>query len=293
MTHDRSLDGVTTDLAGRMTYAGYLRLDKILTAQQPLSDPPHHDEMLFIIQHQTTELWFKLIIHELRAAIGFIAAGEMEPSFKVLARIRHILSQLVDQWSVLATLTPTEYAQFRHVLGRASGFQSVQYRMVEFLLGNKDRRLLEMHSHDPAAHAELLAALEAPGLYDTVLRYLHSRGLPVPREVIERDVSQPWTEHPGVVNVFRIVYENPHEHWDAYEMAEKLVDLDEQFGQWRFRHLRLVQRIIGLKRGTGGSAGVPFLREAIDRLFFPELWDVRTEIKDVAPPQEPGESPAA
>lgn len=284
MTHDRSLEGVTTDLAGRMTYGGYLRLDAILSAQQPLSDPPHHDEMLFIIQHQATELWFKLIIHELKAALGFIGAGDMEPSFKVLARVKHILSLLVDQWSVLATLTPTEYAQFRHVLGKASGFQSVQYRMVEFLLGNKDRRLLEMHRHDAAAYAELEATLEAPSVYDAFLRHLHKGGLPVPDEIVNRDVTQPWTPHSGVVAVFRTIYENPHDHWDGYEMAEKLVDLDEHFGQWRFRHLRLVQRIIGMKRGTGGSSGAPFLREAVDRLFFPELWDVRTEIRDLPPP---------
>ena len=284
MTHDRSLEGVSTDLAGRMTYAGYLRLDKILSSQQPLSDPPHHDEMLFIIQHQTTELWFKLIIHELRGALRFIGAGDMEPSFKVLARIKHILSQLVDQWSVLATLTPTEYAQFRHVLGRASGFQSPQYRMVEFMLGNKDRRMLEIHKYDSAAYAELKEALEAPSVYDAFLRHLARRGLPVPQEVVERDVSEAHTPHPGVVEVFRMVYEDPKQYWDAYEMAEKLVDLDEQFGQWRFRHLRLVHRVIGMKTGTGGSAGVPFLRDAIDRLFFPELWDVRTHIREVAPP---------
>lgn len=270
--------GIVTDLTGRMTYAGYLQLDRLLSAQVPLSEPAHHDELLFIIQHQTTELWFKLVIHELRAAMALIARNELEGCFKILSRVKNIQAQLFSQWSVLATLTPSEYMEFRHVLGPASGFQSVQYRMVEFLLGNKDRAMLAVHTHDPGAHAALGAALAAPSLYDEFLRYLARRGFAVPRDVLERDVSLPHENHPGVVAVFKVIYQNPEEHWDAYEMAEKLVDIDEQFALWRFRHVKVVERIIGFKRGTGGSSGVPFLRKLVELVFFPELWSVRTEI---------------
>jgi tryptophan 2,3-dioxygenase len=270
--------GIETDLAGQMTYSGYLDLSRLLSAQHVRSDPPHHDEMLFIIQHQTTELWLKLVIHELRAAMAHVRADELEPSFKILARVKHIQSQLVDQWSVLSTLTPTEYVQFRHVLGKGSGFQSVQYREVEFLLGNKSRELLKVHRHDEAATATLTAALEAPSIYDEFLRYLGRRGMAVPREVLERDVSEPHERHDGVVKVFTEIYSNPDKHWDAYEMCEKLIDIDEQFSLWRFRHMKVVARVIGYKRGTGGSSGVPFLRQMIEHVFFPELWDVRTEL---------------
>ncbi|GIW74177.1 MAG: tryptophan 2,3-dioxygenase [Phycisphaerales bacterium] len=273
-----------TDLADRMTYSGYLRLDKILSAQHPLSSPPHHDEMLFIIQHQTTELWLKLMIHELRAAIDAVHRDDLEPCFKILARVKHVLEQMLNQWSVLATLTPTEYAQFRGVLGNASGFQSVQYRHVEFLLGNKDARMLEVHRHDPQAYATLKDALEAPSLYDAFLASLHRAGLPIPKDVLERDFTTPRQIDERVVDVFKTIYEDPHRYWQAYEMAEKLVDVDDQFGQWRFRHLRTVHRIIGMKRGTGGSSGVPFLRQMIDHLFFPELWEVRTRIEELPPP---------
>lgn len=272
-----------TDLADRMTYGGYLHLEKILTAQQPLSDPPHHDEMLFVIQHQTTELWLKLMIHELRAAIAAVQAGDLEPSFKILARVKHILAQLLNQWSVLATLTPTEYAQFRGVLGNASGFQSFQYRLVEFLLGNKDRRMLKVHEHDRANHSVLAEALEAPSIYDAFLAYMHGQGLPIPEDVVNRDYAEPREMDERVIAVLKTVYENPNEHWASYEMAEKLVDVDDQFGQWRYRHLRTVHRIIGMKRGTGGSSGVPFLRQMIDHQFFPELWEVRTRIEELPP----------
>jgi tryptophan 2,3-dioxygenase len=277
----RDLDeGLERDLADRMTYAGYLRLGTLLSAQQPLSRPEHHDELLFIIQHQTTELWFKLVIHELRAAIELVRRDELEGTFKILARVKNIQAQLIAQWTVLSTLTPTEYAQFRHVLGPASGFQSAQYRLIEFLLGNKDRRLLEFHRHAPDDHRALETALKAPDLYDEFLRLLARRGLPVPPEVLGRDVSEPHAPHPGVVAVLRTVYENPERHWDAYEMCEKLVDLDEQIALWRFRHVKVVERIIGYKRGTGGSAGVAFLRKLVEHNFFQELWDVRSEIKD-------------
>ncbi len=272
-------DGAISDFADRMTYSGYLQLDSLLSAQKPLSNPEHHDEMLFIIQHQTTELWFKLVLHELRAALFHIQRDELEPCFKILARIKHIQAQLVSQWSVLATLTPTEYGEFRHVLGSSSGFQSVQYRLVEYLLGNKDAAMLQVHRHH-ALHLELLEdALASPSLYDEFLRHLGRRGLPIPREVMERDFSQKHVPHPGIIAVFKTIYEHPSEHWDAYEMAEKLVDIDEQFALFRFRHVKVVQRVIGFKRGTGGTSGVAYLKTVVEQTFFPELWDVRTELK--------------
>ncbi|TVQ61226.1 MAG: tryptophan 2,3-dioxygenase [Phycisphaerales bacterium] len=270
--------GVHTDLADRLTYTGYLHLERLLSAQQPLSSPEHHDELLFIIQHQTSELWMKLIIHELRAAMAFVAQDHLEPCFKILARVKHIQSQLYDQWSVLATLTPSEYSEFRHVLGPASGFQSVQYRMIEFLLGNKDGAMLAVHRHDAEAHAALTQIFEAPSLYDEFLRFLARRGHAIPREVLDRDVTKPHEPNAGVIEAFKKIYVEPHAHWDAYEMAEKLVDVDEQFSIWRFRHLKTVQRIIGWKTGTGGSSGVPFLRQVVDHVFFPELLQVRTEL---------------
>ena len=270
---------VVTDFRERMTYSGYLHLERLLEAQQPLSSPPHHDEMLFIIQHQTSELWFKLVLHELAAAIASIRGDQLEPCFKVLARIKHIQAQLVSQWSVLATLTPTEYGEFRHVLGPASGFQSPQHRLIEFMLGNKDARMLEVHRQAPAALARLEAALQAPSLYDEFLRHLARRGMAVPREILERDLTQPHASHPGVLALFRHIYEHPQQNWDAYEMAEKLIDVDEQFALWRFRHVKVVQRVIGMKRGTGGTSGVGYLARGVDAVFFPDLWDVRTELR--------------
>jgi tryptophan 2,3-dioxygenase len=272
-------DGVVTDFQDRMTYGGYLQLDRLLSAQAPLSSPPHHDEMLFIIQHQTSELWFKLILHELRAAIALVRRDELSPSFKILARVKHVQAQLISQWAVLATLTPSEYGEFRHVLGPASGFQSLQHRLIEFILGNKERRMLAVHEQDPQAHAQLLAALEAPTLYDEFLRHLARRGKPIPRAVLERDVTEPHRSDEGVRAVIREIYEKPAENWDAYEMCEKLIDVDEQMALWRFRHVKVVQRIIGWKRGTGGTAGVDYLKRLVDVLLFPDLWDVRTELK--------------
>src|ERR1051326_861469 len=224
MTKREMEPGIRTDLSGRMTYAGYLRLDKLLAAQTPLSEPAHHDEMLFIIQHQTTELWFKLAIHEIRAALSMIRRDELEPSFKIIARVKNIQAQLYNQWAVLSTLTPTEYAQFRHVLGPASGFQSLQYRVVEFLLGAKDRRMLKFHEHRPEDHAELVKALQTPSLYDEFLRYLSRRGLPLPRAVLDRDVTEPHEKNDGVTAAIKTIYDRPEEWWDAYEMCEKLVD---------------------------------------------------------------------
>jgi len=277
-------ESIHTDLTGKLTYGAYLQLHQLLSAQKPLSQPAHHDEMLFIIQHQTSELWMKLVIHELRAAIAFVQNDQLEPTFKILSRVKHIQAQLFNQWSVLETLTPTEYAQFRAVLGPASGFQSHQYRTIEYLLGNKDPQMLAVFKHDPHLHAQLKEDLERPSLYDEFLRHLARSGLPVPRECVERDWSQPYEENAGLIAVFKDIYEHPEGHWDAYEMCEKLVDVDQQFALWRFRHVKTVERIIGFKRGTGGSSGVPFLRKMVETRLFPELWDVRTEIKDLPMP---------
>ncbi|MEM1329354.1 MAG: tryptophan 2,3-dioxygenase [Planctomycetota bacterium] len=276
---ERELEtGIHTDLRDRMTYSGYLALDQLLDSQHPLSDPPHHDEMLFIIQHQTSELWLKLMVHELRAAIGWLQDDNFEPCFKVLARVKHVQAQLFSQWSVLATLTPSEYNQFRGVLGSSSGFQSWQYRLVEFLLGNKDRRMIEMHRHDPVATSALEEAVAQPSVYDEFLRAMARAGFDLPAEVTDRDFSQPYSPQDSVVDAFRQVYQNTGKHWREYDMAEKLVDIDEQFGLWRFRHMKTVERIIGYKMGTGGSSGVPFLRKLIEHVFFPELWQVRTSL---------------
>lgn len=271
--------GIHRELENRLSYSDYLGLDQVLHAQRPLSDPPHHDEMLFIVQHQVTELWMKLIIHELEAAIAAMRADRLEPCFKVLARVKQVQQQMFHQWGVLETLTPAEYARFRQVFGQASGFQSAQFRMLEFLLGNKDRSYLAVFEHDAAALERLRAALEAPSLYDEFLRLLARRGMPVPPERVARDWSVPCESHPGVVAVFKRIYEDTRRYWDAYDMCEKLVDVEVNFQLWRYRHLKTVERIIGFKPGTGGSSGVKFLREAIDIRLFPELIDVRTEIE--------------
>lgn len=271
--------GIHTDFKEKLDYSKYLRLDKILTAQEPLSDPEHHDETLFIIQHQTSELWMLLAIHELRAAISWIQQGKLEPCFKILARVKQIQRMLFEQWSVLETLTPSEYVQFRYVLGNASGFQSFQFRTIEFLFGNKDRDAIQVFLHDPTVHAQLVKDLESPSLYDEFLIHMHRSRLPVPRESVERDWSLPYEPHPVVVEIFKSIYERPHDHWDMYEMCEKLIDVDEAMALWRFRHMKTVERIIGHKRGTGGSSGVSFLKQIVDMRLFPEIWDVRTELK--------------
>lgn len=278
MTQRELEDGIYRDLSGGLTYAGYLQLDRLLGAQRPLSEPEHHDEMLFIIQHQTSELWFKLIIHELESAAGHLQADELGPCFKILARVKQIQQQLFSQWSVLETLTPSEYAQFRSVLGHASGFQSAQFRQVEFMLGNKDAAHLPVFEYDDETHGRLKQALESPSVYDEFLRFLARGGYPIPAERVERDWSKPYEAHPGVVSAFKTIYEDTAAHWAAYDMCEKLVDVEENFQLWRFRHLKTVERIIGFKRGTGGSSGVEFLRQAIDIRLFPELIEVRTYI---------------
>ncbi|HYN14073.1 MAG TPA: tryptophan 2,3-dioxygenase [Burkholderiales bacterium] len=268
--------GIITDLAASTSYGGYLQLEQLLGAQKPRSS--HHDEMLFIIQHQTSELWMKLMIHELAAAIEHVKAERLAPCFKILARVKQIQRQLFEQWGVLETLTPSEYAEFRDVLGPASGLQSFQYRAIEFLLGNKDAKRLELYRHDEPTRALLEKLLRAPSLYDEFLRHLARRGMPVPAERVERDWSQPYEAHPAVVSVFKTIYDDTKKYWDAYDMCEKLVDVEENFQLWRFRHVKTVERVIGFKRGTGGTAGVAFLRQALDISLFPELIDVRTHI---------------
>jgi tryptophan 2,3-dioxygenase len=271
-------EGIVTDFRERMSYGGYLDLETLLSAQRPVSSPEHHDELLFIIQHQTTELWLKLMLHELASARDLLRADELPQALKRVARVKHIQRTLTEQWSVLATLTPTEYAEFRGFLGNSSGFQSYQYRAVEFVLGNKNRRMLSVFESDATANALLTELLEAPSIYDEFLRYLARRGYDVPTDVLERDVTKAHTFNADLVQVFKQVYDNPTDDWSAYEACEELVDVEENFQLWRFRHLKTVERIIGFKRGTGGSSGVPFLRRALDLTFFPELYAVRTEI---------------
>ncbi|MDT5030729.1 MAG: tryptophan 2,3-dioxygenase [Actinoplanes sp.] len=278
-SHQRPIeDGIVRDFKVNLSYGGYLHLDEILSAQHPVSVPAHHDELLFILQHQTSELWLKLVLHELRAVQRQLAADDLRPALKGLARVKHIQRTLTEQWSVLATLTPSEYAEFRSFLGTSSGFQSYQYRAVEFMLGNKDERMLSIFDDDPRARALLSEALEAPSVYDEFLRYLARHGHLVPAELLQRDVRLPYQYNADLVPVFRHIYENAEQHWAAYEACEELVDLEENFQLWRFRHLKTVERTIGVRRGTGGSSGVAFLRAALDLTFFPELYAVRTEI---------------
>ena len=268
--------GFITDLAADTSYGGYLGLERLLSAQNPRSS--HHDEMLFIIQHQTSELWMKLMIHELAAAIAHVQADDLAPCFKILARVKQIQRQLFEQWGVLETLTPSEYAEFRNVLGPASGLQSHQFRAIEFLLGNKVANRIDVHRYDSTVTSILETLLRSPSIYDEFLRYLARKGMPVPAERVERDWSQPYERHPGVTAVFKTVYENTQQYWAEYDMCEKLVDVEENFLLWRFRHVKTVERIIGFKRGTGGTAGVSFLRKTLETSLFPELIDVRTEL---------------
>ena len=278
-TPERPLEeGIERDFSRQMSYGDYLRLDTLLSAQRPLSDPPQHDELLFIVQHQTTELWLKLLVHELRSARALLAADELAPALKRLARVKHVQHTITDQWSVLATLTPSEYAEIRPFLATSSGFQSWQYRAVEFLLGNKNADMVKVFAHEPAAQAELQTLLEEPSLYDEYLAYLARRGYAVPAALLSRDWSLPYRLNTELVATLAAVYAAPEEHWGVYETCEELVDLEDNFQEWRFRHLQVVQRTIGHKVGTGGSSGVDFLRRALDLTFFPELYEVRTRI---------------
>jgi tryptophan 2,3-dioxygenase len=277
--NERELEaGIQTDLRDRLTYGGYLQLDTLLAAQKPLSKPAHHDEMLFIIQHQTSELWLKLLVHELGAALEHLRGDDVNPCLKILARVKQVQRQLFEQWAVLETLTPSEYAQFRDVLGPASGFQSLQYRLVEFLLGNKNAKMVAVFAHAPADQARLREVLDAPSLYDEFLQYLARQGHAIPAACLRRDWSQPHRRNPELIPPLKRIYEQPDRFWAEYHLCEQLVDVEESFQLWRFRHMKTVERIIGHKRGTGGSSGVDFLKKALDLTFFPELIDVRTVI---------------
>jgi tryptophan 2,3-dioxygenase len=259
-----------------ITYSGYLKLDNILQAQQPLSAA--HDEMLFIVQHQTSELWMKLAIHELSATCRLIAADDLQPAFKTLSRVSRILEQLNSAWDVLRTMTPSEYTEFRGLLGQSSGFQSWQYRAIEFLVGNKNAAMIEVHAGDKAVAAQLHAIHRAPGIYDLAIQLLHRRGLVIDQAVLDRDVSLPHAASDSVLHAWLTVYRDPKRFWELYELSEKLVDFEDYFRRWRFNHVTTVERIIGFKRGTGGSSGVSYLRKMLDVVLFPELWQVRTQL---------------
>ncbi|MFM8516319.1 MAG: tryptophan 2,3-dioxygenase [Nevskiaceae bacterium] len=259
-----------------LSYATYLQLEPLLSLQQPRSGA--HDELMFIIVHQASELWMKLAIAELAAAMTEIGRGNPGPAFKMLARVSRIQVQLTESWAVLSTLTPADYSAFRGSLGQSSGFQSPQYRQLEFMLGNKNLALIRAHKQNPAAYALLERVLHEPSVYDLSLRLLHSSGLPLPTDIIERDFSVPYAARPEVEAAWAEVYRDPQAHWDLYELAEKLVDVEHQFQSWRFSHMKTVERIIGHKRGTGGSSGVSYLVRALDLRFFPELWSVRTRL---------------
>ncbi|MDM7948140.1 tryptophan 2,3-dioxygenase [Hydrogenophaga sp.] len=262
------------DFSRDMSYGDYLHLDAILDAQHPLS--PAHDEMLFIVQHQTSELWMKLMLHELTAAVHNVASDELPAAFKQLARVSKIMEQLVHAWDVLATMTPPEYTAIRPYLANSSGFQSFQYRCIEFALGNKNATMLQPHAHHPTRLAKVQAAFEAPSLYDEALRLLARRGLAVPASHVERDWTQAYGASPAVEQAWLQVYSSPEQHWDLYQLGEELTDLEDAFRLWRFRHVTTVERVIGFKRGTGGTGGVSYLRKMLDVVLFPEIWSVRT-----------------
>ena len=264
------------DFSKSMTYGDYLQLDGLLGAQKPLS--PDHNEMLFIIQHQTSELWMKLLLHELRAAIADVAADELSDAFKKLARVSKIMAQLVHAWDVLATMTPPEYSAIRPYLANSSGFQSAQYRCIEFALGNKNATMLKPHAHRPDLLAQVQAAFVAPSLYDEALRLLARRGLAIPASHTERDWTQGYIESDAVENAWLVAYRNPKKHFDLYQLGEELTDLEDAFRLWRFRHVTTVERIIGFKRGTGGTGGVSYLRKMLDVVLFPEIWKLRTAL---------------
>ena len=273
---DLSDEEVHWDLGNSLSYSQYLNLDKLLDAQRPLSY--QHDEMLFIVIHQVSELWMKLCLHELNAVVDCVRRDDLGPTFKMLARVSTIQQQLLQSWDVLATITPYDYSAFRNTLGRSAGFQSLQYRMLEFLIGNKNADLIEVFRNDPPAYEQLERALKAPSLYDEVLRLLSRRGLDVPAQAIDRDFTQPYQASKQVAAAWLSVYHNSVKDWDLYELAERLVDLDYKFQLWRFTHVKTVERIIGYKRGTGGTGGVSYLTKALELKFFPELWTIRTSM---------------
>jgi tryptophan 2,3-dioxygenase len=272
--YDPAEEGARMSFAGAMSYGDYLHLDRILGAQHPQSGA--HDEMLFIVQHQVSELWMRLALHELGAARDAIGRGELRPAFKMLTRVARIFEQLNNAWDVLRTMTPSEYTRFRAALGPSSGFQSWQYRLIEYAVGNRNPAMLRPHAHRPDLVAALRAEMARPSLYDVALRHLARAGLPVPACVLERDVSAPWQADPGVEAAWAEVYAAPERHWELYELAEKLVDFEDYFRRWRFNHVTTVERIIGFKRGTGGTGGVSYLKRMLEVELFPELWHLRT-----------------
>ncbi len=274
--YDPAEEGAEMSFDGRMSYGDYLQLDKILSAQAPLSDA--HDEMLFIIQHQVSELWMRLAVHEVSAAREAIRRDTLSPAFKMLTRVARLFEQLNDAWDVLRTMTPSEYTNFRDSLGQSSGFQSHQYRQIEYMVGNRNPAMLRPHAHRAEVTALLKAELERPSLYDEALRLLARNGIDVPDSVLERDVSRTHTADEGVMAAWKVVYEAPETHWPLYELAEKLVDFEDYFRRWRFNHVTTVERVIGFKRGTGGTGGVSYLKRMLDVVLFPELWHVRTHL---------------
>ncbi|MBO6809221.1 tryptophan 2,3-dioxygenase [Thalassospira sp.] len=274
--YDPSTEGARTDFSDQMSYGDYLSLDAILTAQHPKSDA--HDEMLFIIQHQTSELWMKLAIREISAARQAIHGGDLRPAFKMLARVSRIFEQLNNAWDVLRTMTPSDYTTFRDALGPSSGFQSFQYRLIEFMLGNRNHAMLRPHAHREDITEMLKAELATPSLYDEALRLLHAEGIEVPANVLNRDVSAPYVPDDAVIAAWHKVYSDPAKHWSLYELAEKLVDFEDYFRRWRFNHVTTVERVIGFKRGTGGTGGVSYLKKMLEIELFPELWRVRTSL---------------
>ena len=269
-------EGAQMSFDGRMSYGDYLRLDKILTAQAPLSDA--HDEMLFIVQHQASEIWMRLVIHALMSVCEHIAKAALAPSFKMLSRVSRILDQLNSAWDVLRTMTPSEYTTFREALGMSSGFQSFQYRAIEFLAGNKNAAMMRPHAHRPDIHAWLEGILRAPSIYDQSIRLLARKGFAIDAAVLERDCALPYEANDSVRDAWLVVYRSPEAHWPLYELAEKLVDFEDYFRRWRFNHVTTVERIIGFKTGTGGTSGVNYLRKMLDVVLFPELWSMRTEL---------------
>jgi tryptophan 2,3-dioxygenase len=277
MTEPSNLpDGAHVDFRDAMSYGDYLRLDLLLSAQQPASN--EHNELLFIIQHQATELWMKLALHELVAARRHIMDDDLQPAFKMLSRVSRIMNNLIQAWDILSTLTPSEYSSFRESLGKSSGFQSHQNRSLEFLFGNKKQAMLTPFEHRPELHGPLKALLESPSIYDEANRLLARRGMALDHVAVDRDWSLPYVANDSVARAWASVYANPKAHWDLYELAEKLVDLEDYFRQWRFRHVTTVERVIGFKRGTGGTSGVGYLRDMVGVRLFPELWDLRTAL---------------
>jgi len=271
-----TFEGAKLDFSRDMSYGDYLRLDQILSAQHPLS--PARDELLFIVQHQTSELWMKLLVHELRDAMACVQRDDLQPAFKMLARVSRIMEQLVSAWTVLSTMTPPEYTAMRPYLANSSGFQSAQYRCIEFMLGNKNAAMLKPHAHRPDLLAQVEAAYRAPSLHDIALQAMHRRGVAVPAACLERDWSEPHAFDEQVQAAWLEVYREPQKYWDLYQLGEKLTDIEDAFRLWRFRHVTTVERVIGFKRGTGGTAGVSYLRKMLDVVLFPELWSLRTEL---------------